>query len=958
MADVRRISGLGELTEFVDDRTELSKGAQLFDAQQIKNLARFENRLFADAQGSGAAPYKVSITFGEARTDVKGRCSCMAARSRPFCKHATALLVAWSRSPEAFVTADAPPVAPSAGGAAKKSVKKGKAETADLMKAGVEQVSTLIRELALSGVASVSAERPDQVRGLGEALRANGLRRLSARTLELASLLEFAAARTGAFPAATFADLLADMLLTTRKIEKHLAGEALDNRYVEELIGKTWTKKDRAPIEHLSLVEYAFITRTTPDNFIIRESRFVDLTSGKHYSEKQIVPAFLKRADPKKSHAGLLLEDASAGLYPGFAPLRIDLAEELRQTPLTNDALERLLQIALPDVGAALSAFQEHRKDVFAPELFPVTVKVENLLASGARPQLVDEADRALFLPDDPALEEALAGALQDVKLRAVLGDIRLEGALPTLTPAAVLVETSEGLELRSVRTAEDEQLPRRGNRLPIPQSTAGARGSWAEAARAVGASRAAVALAEVRDDLADRFASGLPGINPRAVEPLSARLKELGLEKPAALLDATAQKPDPSDRLDDFVKVYQVLEIALVRLAGAVQVDRGTLEPVSSHPSVQVRRPEPVFAPGEVIERRARGELSRFDAAAHYARYFEDVGAEELLRELYPSWADGLASEFVARTIAVRGPEALEAARGALAPHHSRMVQRTAVRVLARVGGTGAEELLEKTRLEHEERGIRAAAVEALEELRAVRNPDATGRIRRERKERIETLARRALNAPHKDERMNAIGELAGTGSSSAFSPLRQVLHGDPVREVRRLAGVALASLGDQDVLDWFVRLLEARAEYDDDAKDVAYALGTLGDVRGVPALLSAFLEGWKPGVISEALRTLGPAVVLPTLELVESRPEVLERKALLTLFGSLPAQELEACLLARIEANLERAEFPRLCGLWLKIAAARWSLGKAMAARVQQLPAAMADKGVRRLVSRIEKT
>src|SRR5262249_35032352 len=161
--------------------------------------------------------------------------------------------------------------------------KTGKTAAEDLMKQGVQSVGTLVGELGVSGVASIGPDRPAQIRALGENLRAQRLRRLSARTIALAGLLE------GPPPAIAHTDLACDLLLTVRKLERHLAGEALDNRTVEELIGKTWRKSDRTPATGLDLVEYAFSARTTSDDFLIRESRFLDLGSGVHYSEKQIL---------------------------------------------------------------------------------------------------------------------------------------------------------------------------------------------------------------------------------------------------------------------------------------------------------------------------------------------------------------------------------------------------------------------------------------------------------------------------------------------------------------------------------------------------------------------------------------------------------------------------------------------------------------------------------------------
>ncbi|HMX58801.1 MAG TPA: SWIM zinc finger family protein, partial [Leptospiraceae bacterium] len=98
-----------ELSDIIADPAELSKGIRIRDDGGLQHPARFENKLFADAKGSGASPYKVQIIYDEAENKFKGRCSCMAARSRPFCKHAVALLAAWSSAPEAFAVSEGPP---------------------------------------------------------------------------------------------------------------------------------------------------------------------------------------------------------------------------------------------------------------------------------------------------------------------------------------------------------------------------------------------------------------------------------------------------------------------------------------------------------------------------------------------------------------------------------------------------------------------------------------------------------------------------------------------------------------------------------------------------------------------------------------------------------------------------------------------------------------------------------
>jgi hypothetical protein len=101
MADLPTI-GLKQLREIVTDAGELAKGARIVDEGGLAHLARYEHKLFADAAGSST--YKVQILFED--KGVRGRCSCMAARSRPFCKHAAALLVAWSNAPDSFPLGD------------------------------------------------------------------------------------------------------------------------------------------------------------------------------------------------------------------------------------------------------------------------------------------------------------------------------------------------------------------------------------------------------------------------------------------------------------------------------------------------------------------------------------------------------------------------------------------------------------------------------------------------------------------------------------------------------------------------------------------------------------------------------------------------------------------------------------------------------------------------------------
>jgi HEAT repeat protein len=939
--------GVGELRGVVVDTDELQKGTRIFDEHGLLNLARHANKLFCEAKGSGPSPYRVSLAFGDGALDVKAKCTCPAARSRSFCKHAAALLVAWARAPEAFVVSDAPP-AGAPGEAAKKAVKRGAAAASDLMRQGVEQIATLVRDLGVAGVAAMGDDRAPMVQTLGENLREYKLRRLSAKTLDLAKLLAAGAARRGSLPALAYTDLLADLLLTSRKLEKHLGagedGEPLDDRHVEELVGKTWQKADRKPIAGLDLVEYAYLSRVTSDEFVIRESRFFDLASGAHYSEKQIVPGFLaKRTDPKPSRGGAVLAGVRGSIYPGYPPTRLDVTDLGDKRAIEHAALARLVDKALPDVGSALAALQEHRRDVFAPDLLPVALRVDTLFARKGRVQAVDAKGHALHLPEDRALEDRLGATLGGARLGALIGDLGIDAALPTLWPMAAVIEGPLGLELRPLTAPAGAAARAAG-----PEAGSAA---WAAVARAAGASGAAITLAEVREELADAFVVGLAALGARVAGPLEARLRDLGLEKQAALLRSIAERPSAEAKLDDFVKLYQVLGIALVRLAGATEVDRATMERVPTYDSVYVARPSRWLDPREIAAARAAGAIDRYEAAVHYARYYESLPPAELSASIYPTWADGSAAPYVVRAFAGRREEGLRAAQRALAGKRGRVAKITALRVLGAVGGLEAERVLHEVATRERDIGLRGLAADAIDaiELRTL-GAEAVQRRRAPTLAKVAEATQLLASASTKDVREAAVHALVQLGHLSAVPALRQAFLADAAQDVRREAALALALLGDTEMVDTLVGMLSRRHENEREAKIAADALGQLGDARGLRELLAAYAEGYKPAVVAEALRAMGPVAIEPLLELIEAEPAIADRRAALSVLAELPDHDLAATLVARLRDRAGAhdggsapkppapgsATFAELAALYLKLAGVhpdcRRAVGKAV--------------------------
>jgi hypothetical protein len=950
--EARRLS-LADLRELITDVEEIAKGTLVYDRGGVTHLARYENKIFCEAPGAMPSPYKVSIAFEEGKTAVRSRCTCMAARSRPVCKHAAALLIAWARAPESFAVSDSAPAGMTA--EKKKTVKRGKAAAADLIRAGVDQVATLVRELGIAGASAQTSDRIEQIALLGDNLRENRLRRLSGKTVELSRMLAEQEGTPDALDPLAYADLLTDMLLTVRKLEKHLGGEELEPKYVEELIGKTWRKTDRRPIEALDLVEYAYSSRTTSDDFVIRESRFVDLVSGAHYSEKQILPAFLaKRTEPKKSYGGRLLRHARGSVYPGFSPLRIDIESKGEPIPLDQDVLARLVASALPDVGSALSAFQEMRRDVFAPDELPASVRVDTVVADGSSARIMDALGHALHLPSDPWLEERVGAALRESRLSTLLGAVVLEGALPTFAPLAAVVETTRGLELKTLGGLASTAKVK----VSAPDRGASRVHRLKETARRVNAPSACIALFEVREEMASHLAGGLAGLSSRATEPIAQRLRDLELAKQADLLAALSTRPDPSDRLDDFVKIYRVLEVALVRLLGTSEVDRASLERAPEYASVAIRRVEEPLPPDRVTQLRARGAMNRYEASVHYAKHYASVPPGVLTTKIHPAWDDGTASAHIAMMLASLGEDALRAARRALDKGSGRMARLTAVRVLSKIGGREAEALLEDLARQNEDHAITLRASEALALLRRARGIPMKPE-RRDTKDRLAYLVQSLLSASNKDARIRAARELVKLHDPAVVSALRLSFMGDVTAAVREESAFALARLGDADMADVWIRMLRDRHDDPVGARIAVRALGELSDARALDELLAAYGEGWKKQAVSASVRSMGDSAVEPLLTLLEREPELGRQKAALSILDGISDAELEGALIRRIEAvGAERDHrSARAIDLYLRIASARPQIETRVSALVLERFASASKELFGKALSRAKK-
>lgn len=906
---VRKLS-MSDLRSMID-RGELHKGQTILDQRGLMHLARTEDKLFAEAKGSGSSPYRTSIAFGE-RDQIKARCSCRAAWNRPFCKHSAALALAWAKTPEAFVATETPAEPEARGGKGKGEGgprKREKAPTAPkvdgnaLKKSGAERVSTLVRELAVTGAGNLARERIAQLEEMVTPLRQQlQLPRLAGQMKLLAQHLHEGA--SGGIDPVRHATLLSDLLVTAAKVTAHCDGKTLEDRYVEELIGRKWQKKDRRPVEGLRLCEYAYAKQTTADDFRLCESRFLELETGEHYAEKQILPTHLAKSTvPKPSYAGKVLEGARGGIFPGFVPWRIALEGEERRRELGSADVERMLGHALP-IATAVSRFQEHRSDMFAPDRMPVNVRVQGVVAQGGRLRIFDDAGATLHLRHTAGIEERLGDALEGRELLAILGELDLHHAIPTLWPTTLVVRDHAGLQLRPVGA------PRKSDKLPRPKR-------WTQVARDAGLSYAAVSLGELREELGDLLVAGVAGLDVRATEPLVERLRQLKLAKPAELLAATVAEPDPAKRVGGFVKLFQVLGVALVKLASVATIDREGLVPVPTHVSVHIPAPQGEPSPGEVMAARMRGEMTQYEAAVHHHRHYRTLSVERMAEDLVVL-ADGGAMPYVVDALAAVPERALAVAEMILGLPMGTVALRTAFALLARSGSPEAELLLKsysgrrrQAGRQHGQRLVHMADDALLELQRGRPRPSPLAESRRDHlAEKLPPLLSQARSDKDAHARELACDALASLGAQAAIPDLRTIFRTDRSHGVREQAAIVLGQLGDVRVLEELLQAVgpadgkgsRRDKQGDSMARAACRALGYLGDSRALPAMMELYLQGFTPSVVAEAWLGFGVLALDPIAALVDGDPALAKRSALAAPLAHMPLDFVVTRLLSRL--------------------------------------------------------
>ncbi len=423
-----------------------TKGLGYFRNGAVSDGWRTSSSLHASVAGSASQPYQTSAGPREDGS-YWGRCSCPAARRQGLCKHAAALLVAWAERPEMFALRAEPETRGEEGPKLESHAKRARAPKADrrtLLEEGLEKAEALLVDLCSQGLLSVTREQVEMIGSLAETLEAHKLRRLGRQVAEVREAAASAQKDDSRFDERGWARLLGDSWFVLAATRKAMAKEDdPQNPELEELVGKTWLEKDLRRVADLDLLELAYQTAVLPSGFRVETSYLLDLADGALYTEKQITPLKLKDTPRKRSYS-LPLRVASAGIYPGYAPLRIKLIEA-QEVPGVVRLWDRAMELSETSATALRQRLAQSTAGPVAPREVYSLFRPASILSKGESLYLLDEEQKAIPIADHPRVSlYRLRGALLRGAPEAVLCRVRFaEGAMEA-EPLSVLLREGD----------------------------------------------------------------------------------------------------------------------------------------------------------------------------------------------------------------------------------------------------------------------------------------------------------------------------------------------------------------------------------------------------------------------------------------------------------------------------------------------------------------------------------
>ena len=437
--------------------------------------------IHAEVQGSGATPYRIDITFKEGANKPSPKCSCPAWRSNPFCKHVTAVLLAWSGKAESFAVVEAPVVevkakptrtpkkeASRTEGTDVDTITKPKgdakfdAERLALLESGLSQATDLLEELCARGLLAVTAEQTEATKKLAELL-------LDQQTIALGHTVQLLAIRLSQLSVtkasgrhaqetideSSFTALLAKAWLTlaaTRNALHADSGDADSAFDVEDLLGRKFDESRLNKSQSAALLEIAFEEETDEIGFVTDTSYLLELESGEVLLERRILPVRLADKGRKRPYNSLLL-NCQIGSRLSQPPRRVKVSSIGQKQPITAEILARAARHAVATVAVLRRRHAAQIIDplaardllaLFAPEALQV-VEAPPLQGRGSQSLLLVDAEGIALPVESISAANAILGVVIHEPISALFGRLKLNERGDALVFAPLSILCSSG---------------------------------------------------------------------------------------------------------------------------------------------------------------------------------------------------------------------------------------------------------------------------------------------------------------------------------------------------------------------------------------------------------------------------------------------------------------------------------------------------------------------------------
>ncbi len=422
--------------------------------------------------------------------------------------------------------------------------------------------------------------------------------------------------------------------------------------------------------------------------------------------------------------------------------------------------------------------------------------------------------------------------------------------------------------------------------------------------------------LLNLRGKINSVLAQGLHIVSPDELGAYVQGLSALHLEQPAVLLkqirqniaDGTQGQKD----VESLVKVLQTLSQAEIRLSEAALIEKEHL--VEGCNSVYV--PSHEMAQGELKDLIDIISLPNpFVRGFRVREYFKTATYEKLVQSIEIAWFDYALVNFICAGLQERPDEALKLAQMAL-NHRNQVIQRTALKVLERVGMeiSRAQEVLDilakrfekpKTPLKH-----------LIEEIRTkVERRYNTSSTSRQQEYAMTKKYKKFLTSSKKSERYAGMSGVVNLKDPCFTDMLARALDVEEDKKHIKFLLRGMVEIGGFDAISTMSRFFEGPY-----ARQALEAVSKLGDRSVLTFLFNRIATKLPASYYRDFLPVYGDLAIEPLLYTLKTMENpVLYKSVFANIFTMLRSNALIQSIIAVIENDAEFAD--KFASLMLKI-------------------------------------